>query len=122
MRSSGAPTSMISNTRFCLEIFALAAAMTCHLCIRYSGNKAIVSFYNGQGLHATQTPIPFVQVAGSNMVFYSATATINDAGELEASSPSVSAPKAIRYCYTRWHLSTIFNDARVPLAPFRSDR
>lgn len=90
--------------------------------IRYSGNKAIVSFYNGQGLHATQTPIPFVQVAGSNMVFYSATATINDAGELEASSPSVSAPKAIRYCYTRWHLSTLFNEAGVPLAPFRSDR
>ena len=90
--------------------------------IRYTGGKAIVTFANGKGMYATQAPIPFVQVAGSDKKFYTATASLNEAGELEASSPSVTAPKTIRYCFTSWHQSTLFNEAGVPLAPFRSDR
>lgn len=90
--------------------------------IRYEGNKAVVALSNAGGLKATEQPIPYVQVAGSDGVFYTATATIGANGTLMASAPQVSAPKAVRYCFMSWHLSTVFNEAGVPLAPFRSDR
>lgn len=90
--------------------------------IRYEGNEAIVHFTNAEGLRATQSPIPYVQVAGSDGKFYAATATLGSDGTLVASSPEVAVPVAVRYCYSSWHLSTLFNSAGVPLAPFRSDR
>jgi len=28
----------------------------------------------------------------------------------------------VRYCYMSWHLSTVFNGAGIPLAPFKHSK
>ncbi|MBO5685101.1 MAG: hypothetical protein J6R73_00760 [Alistipes sp.] len=89
--------------------------------VRYEGSKAMIRLSNAKGLKTTEQPIPHMQLAGSNGVFYSATATILSDGVIEVTAPQVAVPKAVRYCFTSWHRSTLFNDAGVPLAPFRTD-
>lgn len=89
--------------------------------VRYEGSKVVVTFTNGEGLHATQSPIPYVQVLDSFGNLHPATASIVD-GTMEIRAEGVDEPRGVRYCYSTWHLSTVFNDAGIPLAPFKHRR
>lgn len=89
--------------------------------VRYEGGKAIVSFSNGEGLHATEGTIPYVQLVDAAGNLHTATATIVN-GKMEASSAAVAEAKGVRYCYMSWHLSTVFNGAGIPLAPFKHSK
>ena len=89
--------------------------------VRYEGGKAIVSFSNGDGLHATEGTIPYVQLVDAAGNLHTATATIVN-GKMEASSAAVAEAKGVRYCYMSWHLSTVFNGAGIPLAPFKHSK
>ena len=62
------------------------------------------------------------EIAGTNRVFVSATATI-DADSVIVSSPSVSAPQYVRYCYADAPAGTnkLYNRAKLPASPFRTD-
>ena len=86
--------------------------------VSYEGGKATVSFSNGEGLHATGSTIPYVQLVDAAGKLHTATATIVN-GKMEVTCASVAEAKGVRYCYMSWHLSTVFNDAGIPLAPFK---
>lgn len=89
--------------------------------VKYEGGKATVSFSNGEGLHATGSTIPYVQLVDAAGNLHTATATIVN-GKMEVSSASVAEAKGVRYCYMSWHLSTVFNEAGIPLAPFKHSK
>ncbi len=89
--------------------------------VTYEGGKATVSFSNGEGLHSTDSTIPYVQLVDATGNLHTATATIVN-GKMEVSSASVAEAKGVRYCYMSWHLSTVFNDAGIPLAPFKHSK
>ncbi|MBQ5670063.1 MAG: hypothetical protein IIV29_05175 [Tidjanibacter sp.] len=89
--------------------------------VKYEGGKATVSFSNGEGLHATGSTIPYVQLVDAAGNLHTATATIVN-GKMEVTCASVAEAKGVRYCYMSWHLSTVFNDAGIPLAPFKHSK
>lgn len=62
------------------------------------------------------------EVAGSNLVFVAADAVI-DKDTVLVSSPSVSAPQYVRYCYrdTLGGTNKLYNASGLPASPFRSD-
>ena len=89
--------------------------------VKYEGGKATVSFSNGEGLHATGSTIPYVQLVDAAGNLHTATATIVN-GKMEVTCASVAEAKGVRYCYMSWHLSTVFNEAGIPLAPFKHSK
>ncbi|NOU36570.1 MAG: hypothetical protein HOO88_07355 [Kiritimatiellaceae bacterium] len=61
------------------------------------------------------------EIAGTNRTFFSATAVI-DKDTVVVSSPSVSAPAYIRYCYAlSFSANKLYNSALLPASPFRTD-
>jgi sialate O-acetylesterase len=62
------------------------------------------------------------EIAGSNKVFFSATAII-DADTVLVSSPSVTEPVYVRYCYANAPSggNKLYNRAGFPASPFRTD-
>ena len=90
--------------------------------VNYLSDKVVVSFENGEGLHSSEATIPYVQLVDSAGKLHTATATIKADGTMEVSNASVSNPKGVRYCYTSWHISTVFNSAGIPLAPFKHSK
>ena len=67
---------------------------------------------------ARDSTVQLVDAAGN---LHTATATIVN-GKMEVSSASVAEAKGVRYCYMSWHLSTVFNEAGIPLAPFKHSK
>ena len=66
-------------------------------------------------------PIANFAIAGSDDVFYAATATI-DGTNIVVSSPSVPNPVAVRYAWEGVPVGcNLYNDAGLPAAPFRTD-
>ena len=90
--------------------------------VSYNGNKVLLSIVNSEGLHTTQTPIPYVQLLDESGRLQTATATIKSGGIIEVSSSKVSNPQGVRYCYVSWHISTVFNSAGIPLIPFKHNK
>ena len=90
--------------------------------VSYNGNKVVLSFVNGEGLHSTQASIPYVQLLDSSGKLQTATATIKSDGTMEISSSKVTNPQGVRYCYISWHISTVFNSAGIPLAPYKHNK
>jgi sialate O-acetylesterase len=80
-----------------------------------------VRFSNaGTGLTARGDRVQELEVAGSDRVFYPATATM-DGDSLVVSSPSVGDPVAVRYAWVNAPDANLYNSAGLPAAPFRSD-
>ena len=62
------------------------------------------------------------QLAGSDKVFYPATAQIDKSGTLTLISSQVKTPVAVRYCFTNDGLPNLFDVNGLPLIPFRTDK
>lgn len=62
------------------------------------------------------------EIAGADKVFVSATATI-DGPTVLVSSPSISAPRYVRYCHSNAPTGSnkLYNQALLPASPFRTD-
>lgn len=90
--------------------------------VSYFSDKVVVTFENGEGLHSTEATIPYVQLEDGAGKLHAAIATIKADGTMEVSSASVSSPKGVRYCYVNFHISTIYNGAGIPLAPFKHSK
>lgn len=85
--------------------------------------KAIVTFSHADGLSCSSANIPYVQIAGADKTFRSAAATIGPAAnQITVSSPEVSEPVAVRYCFTSWHVGQLYNPDGLPAYPFRTDK
>jgi lysophospholipase L1-like esterase len=60
-------------------------------------------------------------IAGTNRVFYAATASISD-DSLIVSAPQVPQPVAVRYAWIQSGAINFYNGAGLPASPFRTDR
>lgn len=61
------------------------------------------------------------QIAGSDKIFYPATATIEQDGSIKVSAIQVKHPVAIRYCFINDQIPNLFDVNGLPLFPFRTD-
>lgn len=75
----------------------------------------------GTSLECTGDSLTEFEIAGEDKVFYPAQASITGDSTLRVSSPSVSAPVAVRYCFKDWSEGNLRSSAGLPAAPFRSD-
>ncbi|MFA7369748.1 MAG: sialate O-acetylesterase [Kiritimatiellales bacterium] len=71
---------------------------------------------------AISGPLQNFEIAGSNKTFVSATAVI-DKNTVVVSSPQITEPVYVRYCYTNAPAGTnkLYNAAGLPASPFRTD-
>ena len=91
--------------------------------VKFSGGKAVVSLNNAEGLVQKGDAIHGFTVAGKDRKFVPAAAELKE-GKLVINSPDVKEPVAVRYLWSNWidpANVNLFNDAELPLAPFRTD-
>lgn len=87
------------------------------------GDRARITFdFAGGGLIANDgLPLRWFEIAGDNRIFYRAVAEI--AGEnVIVRSPSVAAPKAVRFGWNQFAVPNLTNRQGLPTAPFRTDK
>jgi sialate O-acetylesterase len=84
-------------------------------------DKAIISFENAtNGLLATGKKIEALLVAGSDRIFYPATAVI-DHDKLVVWSKQVKEPVAVRFAFSNAAIGNLFSREGLPVCPFRTD-
>jgi sialate O-acetylesterase len=85
------------------------------------GNKIKIIFdFASSGLKVHGGEISNLWIAGSNRKFYPAKALIRDS-TLEAFSPMVRVPEAVRLGFSNTATPNLFNAAGLPASPFRTD-
>jgi sialate O-acetylesterase len=89
-----------------------------------SGEKAIIYFEPGTtagGLRTKDGKAPlFFTIAGDDQQFYPAEATI-DGDKIMVWSAKVKRPAAVRYAFTNYPVTTLYNGEGWPVIPFRTD-
>ena len=84
-------------------------------------NRAIITFDNApNGLKATNQTTSEIYIAGSDKVFFAATAKI-EKNKLIVSSPEVSTPAAVRFAFSNAAMGNLFSKEGLPVNPFRTD-
>jgi len=87
---------------------------------KFTGKRAIVSFTHADGLHSTADTIQGFALAGGDRVFHPAQASI-DGTQIIVQSAKVAKPLAVRYAWSDNPNCTLYNSAKLPITPFRSD-
>ena len=85
-----------------------------------SGNKAIVTVENGDGLTAKGAISGFL-LAGADGKYYDATAVI-EGGKIVVTSDKVASPVYIKYGFSKSPFLNIYNKDGFLMSPFRTDR
>lgn len=86
--------------------------------MKVKDNKAILDFNNiGEGLVLQESKVPVFEIAGEDMKFVKAKASING-NTVEVYSPSVKNPAAVRYGWANYTEATLFNSAGLPASSF----
>ncbi|MGA1982527.1 MAG: sialate O-acetylesterase [Acidobacteriaceae bacterium] len=89
--------------------------------MKVEGSAIRVKFTHAAGLTAKDGPLKWFQIAGADQKFVDADAKI-DGDSVIVSSPSVSAPVAVRYAWDNYpDTANLFNGAGLQAAPFRTD-
>ncbi len=88
-----------------------------------SGNAVNLTISNaGSGLVTNNGASPAnFEVAGSDLNFVSASATIVNGNTIRVSSGSVSSPVAVRYAFSNGPSINLYNGGGHPVSPFRTD-
>ncbi|MCX7010145.1 MAG: hypothetical protein NTY53_23390 [Kiritimatiellaeota bacterium] len=89
--------------------------------LAYAGRQLLLSFdHVGGGLVAKEGVLKSFQIAGANKHFVPAEAVISG-NAVVVSSPQVSRPVAVRYCWDKNPEPSLFNKEGLPASPFRTD-
>ena len=84
-------------------------------------NKAILTFDNApNGLKATGANVTEIFMAGTDKIFFAATAII-DNNKLIVYSPEVANPVAVRFAFNNAAIGNLFSKEGLPVGPFRTD-
>ena len=92
--------------------------------MRVDGGKVILSFDHANGNLRVLNAPPVVRgfaIAGEDRKFVWADATINRDGTITVSSDKVPNPVAVRYGWADNPVCNVYDNARLPLTPFRTD-
>jgi sialate O-acetylesterase len=85
------------------------------------GDKAILTINNVPAGYNRMQDMEGFEMAGADKVFHPATGKIFENFKIEVSSPEVSAPVAVRYCFRNFKLGNVKSTRGLPLVPFRTD-
>ena len=86
-----------------------------------AGNRLTVRFEHADGLRTADDEDPKgFSLAGSDRVFYPATASISGP-TVTVTSDSVATPVAVRYGWAKNPVVNLYNRAKLPAVPFRTD-
>ena len=84
-------------------------------------NKAILTFDNApNGLKATGANVTEIFMAGTDKIFFAATAII-DNNKLIVVCPKVANPVAVRFAFNNASIGNLFSIEGLPVGPFRTD-
>ncbi|MDP5228877.1 MAG: sialate O-acetylesterase [Cellulophaga sp.] len=75
-----------------------------------------------QGLSSFGNDLEGFTMAGEDQKFYPAEAIINSDGSVTVTSNQVTKPVAVRYGFEDCFKGTLFDTAKLPISPFRTDR
>jgi sialate O-acetylesterase len=112
-----------------LEMLALAKAYgwrmesssPMYASMKVEGSAIRVKFTHAASLNAKDGPLTWFQIAGADQKFVDADAKI-EGDTVVVSSPSVSAPVAVRYAWDNYPITAnLYNAEGLPAAPFRTD-
>ena len=81
-----------------------------------------VTTKSGNGLSGNQKELKGFLIAGEDKIFHAATATITKDRTLKVFSEKVKFPKAVRYNFDNCFEASLFNTAKLPVSPFRTDQ
>ncbi len=84
------------------------------------GNMAIIEFANCNRLEVAGQRVNDVEMAGSDQIFYPASAK-TEGNKLVVWSEQVPEPKSVRYCFKAHSEGNLYNQANLPIPPFRTD-
>lgn len=89
---------------------------------RVEDNAIVVSFKDVPMGFMRDMNIQGFEIANENHVFYPATAQLlPGTTDIKVSSPNVSAPLAVRYCFRDFQVGNVYGANELPLYPFRTD-
>jgi sialate O-acetylesterase len=91
--------------------------------VDFRNGRAIITLKDAVGLSPKGEGVVGFTIAGEDERFVPATAEL-DGDRMVVSSPEVNEPVAVRYLWSNWidpAQVRIFNEAGLPLAPFRTD-
>ncbi|WP_353138971.1 sialate O-acetylesterase [Pseudopedobacter sp.] len=89
--------------------------------VKYAGNKAVVKFKYATGLKSIDgKPLDAFEVAGSDLTFYPATATIEN-NTVVLKSDKVQQIQQVRFAWDEAAQPNLFNAGGLPAAPFRTN-
>lgn len=83
-------------------------------------NRAIVTFDHSEGLHITGKKLIGFEVAGTDKIFYPATARIKDQ-KVIVQSDKVKIPVAVRFAWRNTATPDLFNSANLPASCFTTE-
>ena len=93
----------------------------------YGEGEVVVTFNVGRmGLSPRSRDLDGFELAGEDGVYYPAKAVVLRGGEHKAKAikvykcPQVAKPVSVRYAWSRWCPSTLFNCSEIPVTPFDS--
>lgn len=90
--------------------------------MKVAGNKVLLSFENvAEGLQDSGGTLPGFSVSGADRKFVWAEAKIVGKNQVEVSSPLVPQPVAVRYGWANNPEVGLWNSAKLPAVPFRTD-
>lgn len=83
-------------------------------------DKAIIEFSNCYSLNVMGQQINDLDISGDDQVFYEAKSRIEN-NKLIVWSDHVKNPKSVRYCFKAYSEGNLYNQANLPIPPFRTD-
>lgn len=85
-----------------------------------NGSKATLTFDFAPYLTSFGKPLTLFEIAGSDKVFYPATAKM-ETNKVIVQSDKVSAPVAVRYAFKEFAVAELYNNDGLPASSFRTD-
>lgn len=84
-------------------------------------DEVILKFKSYGKLSSKDKEVISFNLAGKDSIFYPAKAALTKEGSIVLSSPKVSSPIAVRYCFSNNEVPNLFDTNGLPLLPFRTD-
>lgn len=83
------------------------------------GNALRLAFSHADGLTAATQPAPEFEIAGADLQFVAANATI-DGSTVLVSAAGIDTPRHVRYAFSNNPARSLYNAAGLPASPFRT--
>lgn len=89
---------------------------------RINGNSLIIDFEHAQGLKISRgSTIEGLTISGKNKKFVTAKGEIIEGNRLKVWSDAIKRPVAVRFGWSNAPFVNLFNEANLPLSPFKTD-